>query len=177
MTERRGHVFYHHFAFTLLTTSTWQVSGYSFLTFSAAAETAPHRAEQVWQLLIDPHDFEEASYIIPKRPRCVAHVPVHPNAPADAIVPLAACAQLAVPNDDLWCSSSTSRRRRPRPGSAAWSSWFRRPVLRFAGASGVRRTCTLGSDGVLSTRGRGSGAGPFAICHYNMCILVFVSSI
>ena len=93
MTERRGHVFYRHTAWTLLTTSTWQVSGSSFITFSAAAETAPHRAEQVWQLLVDLRDFEEASCIIPKHPRCVAHVPVHPTAPADAIVPLAACAQ------------------------------------------------------------------------------------
>ena len=93
MPERRGHVLYHHEDTTLHTTSTWQVTGYSFLTFSAAAETVPHRAEQVWQLLNHLRDFEEASSIIPKRPRCVAHVPVHPTAPADAIVPLAACAQ------------------------------------------------------------------------------------
>ena len=93
VTERRGHVFYRHRDLHLLTTSTWQVSVSSFVTFSAAAETAPHRAEQVWQLLNHLRDFEEASSIIPKHPRCVAHVPVHPTAPADAIVPLAACAQ------------------------------------------------------------------------------------
>ena len=93
MPERRGHVFYRHEDTTLLTTSTWQVSVSSFFTFSAAAETAPRSHAQVWQLLIDLHDFEEVSSIIPKRPRCVAHVPVHPTAHADALVPLAACAQ------------------------------------------------------------------------------------
>ena len=77
----------------LLTTSTWQVSGSSILTFSATAETALRSREQQWQLLIDLRDFEEASCIIPKHPRCVAHMPVHPTAPADASVPLAACAQ------------------------------------------------------------------------------------
>ena len=75
------------------------------------------------------------------------------------------------------CSRSTSRRQGSRPGLAAWPSWLRRPPLRLAGTSGVRRTCALGSDGVLSTGGRGSGVGPFAIYHYNVCNLVFVSSI
>ena len=93
MPERRGHVFYRHEDTTLLTTSTLQVSGYCFVTLSAAAETALRSRAQVWQLLVDLLDFEESLCIIPKHPRCVAHVPVHPTAPADAIVPLAACAQ------------------------------------------------------------------------------------
>ena len=95
MTERRGHVFYHHFAFTLLTTSTWQVSGYSFLTLAVAAMAATCSRTQEWQLLFDVHDFEEPSCIIGKHPRCVAHVLEHPTAHADACVPLAACAQPA----------------------------------------------------------------------------------
>ena len=155
MTERRGHVFYRHEDTTLLTTSTWQVSGYSFLTSAPAANMARRSSEQRWQLLFDLLDFEEASSIIPNHPRCAAHVPVHPAIPLPS-PPTSLCLLLPVCRPTRLeyahqCDRSTSRRHGSRPGLAALPSWLRRPLPRFAGASGVRRACTFGSDGVLST--------------------------
>ena len=44
-----------------------------------------------WQLVFTRRERENASSIIPNRPRCVPHPPVHPTAPADSHVTCAAC--------------------------------------------------------------------------------------
>ena len=87
------HVFYRPTAWTLLTTFARQVSGCSFLTFSAAARRAPRSAAHQWKLLFDLLNFEETSFIISKHPPCVHHPPVHPAAPSDSRVHPAARAQ------------------------------------------------------------------------------------
>ena len=87
------HVFYRPTAWTLLTTFARQVSGCSFLTFSAAARRAPRSAAHQWKLLFDLLNFEETSSIIPKHTPCVHHPPVHPAAPSDSRVHPAARAQ------------------------------------------------------------------------------------
>ena len=93
MAGRRGHAFYRQIAFALLTTSSSQVTGSDFVTFSAAARMALRSAVHQWQLLFDFLDFKKSSSIIWKHPPCVHHHPMHPAAPSDSRVRPAARAQ------------------------------------------------------------------------------------
>ena len=63
-----GHAFYANTAFTLLTTSSWQVSGCTFLWLARAAEMARRSSVQQQQVCRRPRERPNTSSIIPHPP-------------------------------------------------------------------------------------------------------------
>ena len=67
--------------FPLGVPSTPQVVGYTFLTFSAAAQAACAPAVQQWWLQFHLFDFEETLCIMPNHRACAATDPCTPQPP------------------------------------------------------------------------------------------------